>query len=398
MRRILTPFLLFYFISLYSCSNHPNKEEQDVNQEIIVAAQQFESYLDILNNKKVGVVSNQTSLVEGSHLVDTLISFGITIEKVFAPEHGFRGNAEAGETVSDLIDSKTGIPIISIYGKNKKPSEKNLHGLDIVVFDIQDVGVRFFTYISTLHYVMEACAENNIPLLVLDRPNPNGFYIDGPIMEKEYTSFVGMHPVPIVYGMTIGEYAKMINGEGWLKDNIKCELTVIPCKNYIHSSFYDLPVKPSPNLPTMRSVYLYPSTCLFEGTVLNEGRGTESPFEVFGHPKFEGGNYSYTPESIPGMSTNPKLKGQVCYGMDLRDVSIDYLRNRDEIQLEWILLAYKSTKTEKFFIPFFEKLSGTENLRNQIENNIDVDKIKASWVEGLQSFKSTREKYLIYGC
>jgi uncharacterized protein YbbC (DUF1343 family) len=396
MRSILISLLLFYFLNLYSCSNQTNNEKEVENKEILVGALQFNSYVNLLKNKAVGIVSNQTSIVQSTHLVDTLLSLEINIKKVFAPEHGFRGEAEAGETVNNSVDSKTGIPIISIYGNNYKPKSEDLKGIDIMVFDIQDVGVRFFTYISTLHYVMESCAENNIPLIVLDRPNPNGFYIDGPIMEKEHTSFVGMHPVPIVYGMTIGEYAKMINGEGWLNNKIECDLSVIPCENYTHESFYELPIKPSPNLPTMRGVYLYPSTGLFEGTVVNEGRGTHSPFEVFGHPDFEGGNYSYIPKSIPGMSRYPKLKGEECFGMDLRDISIEYLRNKIQIQLEWIILAYKSTKVDAFFIPFFENLTGTKNLRNQIENGVESNEIRKSWENDLQKFKAMREKYLIY--
>lgn len=396
MKNIMILLLSFYFFALHSCTGKTSNAEIKQENEIIVAAQRFDSYLHLFEDKNIGVVSNQTSLIQDSHLVDTLLSLGIRIKKVFAPEHGFRGDAEAGETIGDMVDEKTGIPIISIYGKNRKPTKENLSGLDIMVFDIQDVGVRFFTYISTLHYVMESCAENNVPVVVLDRPNPNGFYVDGPIMEEEHTSFVGMHPVPIVYGMTIGEYAKMINGEGWLKNANKCELTIIPCENYKHSSYYNLPIKPSPNLPTMRSVYLYPSTALFEGTVINEGRGTKNPFEVFGHPDFAGGNYSYVPESIPGMSTNPKLKGKKCFGMDLRDISIDFFKDKKEIQLEWLVLAYDSTKTEKFFIPFFENLSGTKNLREQIISKTEIKKIKASWEKGLQEFKSIREKYLIY--
>lgn len=364
--------------------------------QILPGAYQTNEYLPLLKDKNIGVVANQSSLIGHTHLIDSLLSLNIKITKVFAPEHGFRGDAEAGESVSDMVDEKTGIQIISIYGKTSKPSKENLTDLDILIFDIQDVGVRFFTYISTLHYVMEACAENGVPLLVLDRPNPNGFYIDGPIMQEEYTSFIGMHPVPIVYGMTIGEYAKMINGEGWLKNEIKCDLTVIPCKNYTHDSFYTLPVKPSPNLPTMRSVYLYPSIALFEGTIVSEGRGTESPFEIFGHPDFKGSDFSFIPKSIPGMSTNPKLKGKVCYGIDLRDTSLDFLMGKNQIQLEWLLLAYRSIDTDNFFIPFFENLAGTEQLKRQIKNQMSASEIRSTWKKSLNDFRQIREKYLIY--
>ncbi len=396
MRSILITLLIFYFLGFNSCTVQADKGDVKEEKEIIVGAERIEDYLNLIKNKKIGVVSNQTSLVKTAHLVDTLLVLGINVEKVYAPEHGFRGDADAGESVDNMIDKKTGLPIISIYGNNYKPTKENLAGIDLMIFDIQDVGVRFFTYISSLHYVMEACAENNIPLIVLDRPNPNGFYIDGPILEKEYKSFVGMHPVPIVYGMTIGEYAKMINGQGWLNDSIQCDLTVIPCENYTHSSFYELPVKPSPNLPTMKSIYLYPSTAFFEGTVVNEGRGTETPFEVFGHPNFEGGDYSYTPISIPGMSKNPKLLGQICYGVDLRSMSIDSLREMAKIQLEWLELAYNYTKVDEFFIPFFEKISGTAELRKQIENGVSTQEIRNSWKEGLVAFKAVRERYLIY--
>lgn len=357
----------------------------------------MEQYLPMIGERSIALVANHTSLIEGTHLVDTLLSRGVQkdqILKVFAPEHGFRGESAAGSLIDDSADPETGIPIVSVYGANKKPSPDDLRGVELVIFDLQDVGARFYTYISTLHYVMEACAENEVPLLVLDRPNPNGNYVDGPLMEPAYSSFVGMHPIPVVYGLTIGELAGMINGEGWLRKGVRCELEVIPCANYTHSTSYSLPVSPSPNLSNDHAIRLYPSTCFFEGTILSEGRGTAMPFEVYGHPDLEG-DFSFTPIEIPGVSGNPKFKDQLCVGEDLRDFIPPDGWTR--IHLGWLLDAYeKFPEKSDFFIPYFEKLAGTKQLRIQIEAGWDETKIRSSWQKDLKSFQEKRENYLIY--
>ena len=358
-------------------------------QKLVVAAERTDVYLHHLENKKVGVVGNQTSMIANTHLVDSLLSLGIDVVKVFSPEHGFRGKADAGAIIEDGIDSKTGIPIISLYGKNKKPKDEQLQGIDILVFDIQDVGVRFYTYISTLHYVMEAAAENNIKVIVLDRPNPNGHYVDGPILDTAFQSFVGMHTIPVVHGMTIGEYAKMINGENWI--STKCDLTIIKMENYTHDMSYNLPIKPSPNLPNARSINLYPSLCLFEGTTISIGRGTDYPFQHFGAPYLES-NYSFIPKSGEG-SKYPKHENTECFGTDLR-FQEDYLT---AINLNWLITTYNECdKKDKFFNTFFDKLAGTNKLREQIIAGKTVKEIKASWEEGLEKFKKLRENYLIY--
>ena len=358
-------------------------------QELILAAERTNLYLHHLENKKVGVVGNQTSMIANTHLVDSLLSLGIDIVKVFSPEHGFRGKADAGAIIKDGIDSKTGIPIISLYGKNKKPKDEQLQGIDILVFDIQDVGVRFYTYISTLHYIMESAAESNIKVIVLDRPNPNGHYVDGPILDTAFQSFVGMHPIPIAHAMTIGEYAKMINGENWI--TTKCELIVIEMENYTHNTNYDLPIKPSPNLPNARSVNLYPSLCLFEGTNISIGRGTDYPFQHFGAPYMKS-NYSFMPKSGEG-SKYPKHEDIMCFGTDLR-FQEDYLT---AINLNWIIETYKQcSEKEEFFNNFFNTLAGTDKLKKQIIAGMTVREIKASWQEGLEEFKRIRGKYLIY--
>ena len=361
-------------------------------------ADNFENYLPLLKDKKVGVVSNQTGvLTNKTHLVDFLLANAINIEKIFAPEHGFRGTADAGELIVDGKDTKTGLPIISLYGANKKPKPEQLEGIDILVFDIQDVGARFYTYISSLHYVMEACAENNIPLLVLDRPNPNGFIIDGPILEKEFTSFVGMHPVPVLYGMTIGEYAQMINGENWLHSSIdtgqalQCNLTVIPCVQYDRNASYAILEKPSPNLPNDQSINLYASLCFFEGTNVSSGRGTDKQFQIYGSPFLPNTGFSFTPESNIG-AKEPMHKGVLCYGEDLS--TIVPVR---QIELKWLIRAYNTTQdTSQFFIPFFNKLAGTKTLQLQIEAGLSERKIKKSWKPGLDQFKEIRKKYLLY--
>jgi uncharacterized protein YbbC (DUF1343 family) len=358
-------------------------------QNIVLGAERTDTYLPLLKNKNVGVVANQTSMIANTHLVDSLLSLEIDVVKVFSPEHGFRGKADAGAIIEDGIDSKTGIPIISLYGNNKKPTREQLLGIDVLVFDIQDVGVRFYTYISTLHYVMEAAAENNIKVIVLDRPNPNGHYVDGPILDTNFKSFVGMHPVPIVHGMTIGEYSKMINGENWI--TTRCELIVIEMENYTHNTNYDLPIKPSPNLQNARAVNLYPSLCLFEGTNISVGRGTDYPFQHFGAPYLKS-NYSFMPKSGEG-SKYPKHEDIVCFGTDLR-FQEDYLT---ALNLNWIIETFKQcSEKEEFFNNFFDKLAGTDKLKKQIIAGMTAKEIKASWQEGLEKFKKIRKKYLIY--
>ena len=360
----------------------------------VSAAMQLEDYLPLLDSKRVGVVGNQTSIVGTTHLVDTLLSLGVNVRKIYTPEHGFRGNADAGAKVNSSKDEKTGLPIVSLYGKNKKPTPEMLQGIDIILFDLQDVGVRFYTYISTMSYVMEAAAENDIPVIVLDRPNPNGFYVDGPVLKAENKSFVGMHQVPVVYGMTIGEYAKMVNGEGWLKNGVTCELTVIPIQDYNRNAIYELPVKPSPNLPNWESVYLYPTLCFFEGSIVSLGRGTETPFQVYGHPDMRG-SYTFTPKSTSGAS-KPLLEGQRCRGENLVEYAHDYAHNANELHLEWIIEAYQQLKDKAFFIDYFRLLAGDKQLRRDIENGKSADEIRASWEDGLETFKAVRAKYLMY--
>lgn len=373
-----------------------------IAENIIVGANRTGVYLPFLENKKVGVVANQTSVIfRGDaesknyiHLVDSLLSLNVDVKKVFAPEHGFRGEADAGEEVADGKDKKTGLPLISLYGKNKKPAKEQLEGIDILIFDIQDVGVRFYTYISTLNYVMEACAESNIPVLILDRPNPNGSYIDGPTMEPQHTSFLGMHPIPLVHAMTIGEYAKMINGEEWLTDGIQCEINIIPIKNYTHDLPYSLPVRPSPNLPNDQSIQLYPSLGLFEGTNINAGRGTEFQFQMYGAPFLDKNVFThvYTPEANFG-AKDPKHKGKLCYGEDLREIAAP-----KEVSLQWIIKAYNNSadKSLIFNKASFTTHAGTEKLQKQIEAGLSEQEIKETWKDGIEEFKKIREKYLIY--
>ncbi len=355
-------------------------------------ADNSENYLPLLKDKKVGVVSNQTGILSNKmHLVDFLVSNAIQVQKIFAPEHGFRGTADAGELIIDGKDTKTGLPIISLYGANKKPTPEQLEGIDILIFDIQDVGARFYTYISSLHYIMEACAENNIPLVVLDRPNPNGFIIDGPILEKEFSSFVGMHPVPVLYGMTIGEYAQMINGEKWLKEEIQCNLQVIPCVDYDRNASYHLPERPSPNLPNDQAINLYASLCFFEGTNVSVGRGTDKQFQIYGSPYLPQSGFSFIPEPNFG-AKEPIYKGVSCFGEDLTTIE-----PVSQIELKWLIRAYNTTEDKSaFFNPFFTKLAGTQTLRLQIEEGISERKIKKSWKPGLDQFKEIRKKYLLY--
>lgn len=360
-------------------------------------AENISEYINVLAHKNVAVVANQASLIGKVHLVDFLLAKGISINKIFSPEHGFRGDVDAGEKFNNAKDRKTGLPIISLYGKHFKPSVSDVKGIDVFVFDLQDVGVRFYTYISTLHYVMEVCAEQKIPLIVLDRPNPNAYYIDGPVLKPRYKSFVGMHPVPIVYGMTIGEYAQMINGEGWLKRGMRCDLTVVSCQNWARDSFYELSVKPSPNLPNALSVALYPSLCLFEGTVVSVGRGTNFPFQCYGHPLITNGDFTYQPGSISGVSKYPKFKGEKCYGTDLQCLDLRTLRSKRKINLSYLIDAFQELGTRTtFFNSFFRNLAGTEKLRKQIEAGLSEKKIRESWQKDIQIFKEIRKKYLIY--
>jgi uncharacterized protein YbbC (DUF1343 family) len=362
----------------------------------VPGAYRIDLYRHLIEGKSVAIVANQTSMVGKTHLVDTLLSFGIKLKLIFAMEHGFRNLADAGDSIKSSRDLHTGLTIISLYGTHLKPTTADLNGIDVVLFDIQDVGARFYTYVSTLHYVMESCAENKIKCIVLDRPDPNGFYFDGNIPNPSYRSFVCMDPVPIVHGLTIGEYAMMVNGEGWLKGGIKCDLTVIRCKNYNHKTLYELPVKPSPNLPNQTSVYLYPSLCLFEGTVVSCGRGTAFPFQAYGDPDLPNRGFSFTPASVPG-ATNPVNLGKICFGTDLRDAIRDKLIPVPKINLEWIIGAYRDYPLkEKFFISYFDVLAGGPTLREQIQKGMSADEIRATWQDGLRKYGKIREKYLLY--
>ena len=386
------------------------EEVGNPKNRITTGADQYTVYRSIVSGKNIGVVANQTSIVEtemrsynsdgthsnefeSTHLVDFLLNNNIKIKSVFAPEHGFRGTADAGEKVKDGIDTKTGLPIISLYGNNKKPSKAQLEGIDMMVFDIQDVGARFYTYISTLHYVMEACAEQGIPLLILDRPNPNGHYIDGPILEPKHKSFVGMHPIPVVHGMTIGEYAQMINGEKWLANGVTCDITVIKNEGYTHDMAYSLPVNPSPNLPNDVAISLYPSLCFFEGTFISAGRGTDMQFQIFGAPSLPERFYefTFTPQSNEG-AKSPKFKGELCHGKDLRNYP-----KMDKINLDWLIEAYVANgKKKDFFTSFFTTLAGTTTLQKQIEDGYTSREIRKSWLDGLKDYEKMREKYLLY--
>lgn len=420
----------FLFISilliLVGCSTSKNNVGSNINKtphpsgtplkegKFKTGAENIESYLPLLKDKRVGIVTNQTGIFKsmpiiehrssslyptenkGSiniSIVDYLLEQNINLQKIYAPEHGFRGTADAGELIVDGKDTKTNLPIISLYGNNKKPKPEQLEGIDILVFDLQDVGARFYTYISSLHYVMEACAENNIPLLVLDRPNPNGTIIDGPILEKEHKSFVGMHEIPVLHGMTIGEYSKMINGEKWLKDGLQCNLSVIPCLNYAHDMKYSLPVKPSPNLPNDQSINLYASLCFFEGTNVSLGRGTEKQFQIYGSPFLPESefDFSFTPQPNFG-AKDPVHNGKLCFGEDLTEI-----RKVNRLELKWLLKAYENTADKTvFFTDFFTKLAGTKKLREQIEAGMTEKEIRKTWIEGLEQFKEVRAKYLIY--
>lgn len=397
--------LLFVMIVL-SCGNSSPYQNK---APLTVAANQLELYLPLLKNKRVGIVANQTSVIfknssglglngeliknDNIHLVDSLIKRDVSVIKVFAPEHGYRGRADAGEYVKGGIDLKTGLPIVSLYGENRKPDPKVLEDLDVVVFDIQDVGTRFYTFVSTLHYMMEGCAALDIPLIVLDRPNPNGHYVDGPVLDLNYKSFVGMHAVPITHGMTLGEFAKMINGEHWLEDDLNCDLTVIPVANYNREDVYILPIPPSPNLPNQKAINLYPSLCLFEGTHVSVGRGTENQFQIFGSPFLGDENYSFQFIPKPNFGAkNPKHKAKICYGKDLKNV--DFL---NDINLNWLIEAYENTADKSsFFNSFFTKLAGQTTLQQQIEKGWSALEIKRSWENDLEQFKALRSNYLLY--
>lgn len=389
-------FLFLLFFTLSACLQNSELKNLPPAGQLNTAAEQMSQYLPLLEGRNVALTANHSSLIGHTHLVDTLLSKGVNLIKVFAPEHGFRGLASAGEQIKDDTDIKSGLPVVSLYGSSKKPTAEMLEGIDIILFDLQDVGVRFYTYISSLSYIMEAAAEENIPMIVLDRPNPNGFYIDGPLMQAQHTSFVGIHPVPVVYGMTIGEYALMVNGEKWLGDSLQCDLKVIPLKNYDRTKLYALAVKPSPNLPNWQSVFLYPSLCLFEGTIVSVGRGTDHPFTVYGHPEFAIGSFTFVPESRPE-AKHPKFEGERCTGQNLMSYANNYEHAPYYFNLQWLISAYQVLdKGEAFFTPYFEKLSGTSELREQIMQGMSQEEIRAGWSAGLDSFKKTREKYLLY--
>ncbi|MDI9256624.1 exo-beta-N-acetylmuramidase NamZ family protein [Flavobacterium sedimenticola] len=394
--------VLFSVLLMVSCGSQKGREITKKEEEmtevktpstaIQTGADNTAAYLPLLKDKKVGIVTNQTGILSNkTHVVDYLLTQKINLLKIYAPEHGFRGTADAGELIKDGKDTQTGLPIISLYGNNKKPKPEQLAGIDVMVFDLQDVGARFYTYISTLHYIMEACAENNLTLLVLDRPNPNGGIVDGPVLEKEHSSFVGMHPIPLLHGMTIGEYAQMINGEKWLKNGATCRLTVIPCLNYQRSRAYSLPVKPSPNLPNDQAINLYASLCLFEGTNVSVGRGTEKQFQIYGSPFLPKSDFSFTP--VPNFGAKePMHKNQLCYGEDLTQI-----QRVTRLELKWLIKAYNTTSDKtKFFNDFFTKLAGTPKLQQQITDGVSEADIRKTWEKGLADFKTMRQPYLIY--
>lgn len=410
--RMFKPYLLVLFIAGFISADgqqKTNAKKASQAQTISPGANRLDQYLPLLKGKSVGIFANQTSMVGEKHLVDTLQVLGIKIRVIFGPEHGFRGTADAGEKVGDYIDEKTGIPVISLYGAKRKPTKKDLEEVDVLIFDIQDVGTRFYTFISSLEAYMESAIEFNKPLIVLDRPNPNGHYVDGPVLDTTYRSFVGMQPVPIVYGMTIGEYAKMLLGEKWIKQSTNIanfKLTVIPCENYTHKSSYSLPVPPSPNLATIQSIYLYPTTCLFEGTVLSEGRGTERPFQLIGHPDLPKSLISFTPNPNEG-AKNSKHYGKQCYGWDFGGTAQEVKQKvNNKIQLNWLLRAYQlyPAKDSFFLIPktgdpsksFFNKLAGNSELAKQIKAGKTEAEIRKSWEPALTQFKTIRKRYLLY--
>lgn len=391
-----TTALFLSFLILLSCASQ---------EAIQTGAEQTAKYIPLLKGKRVAIMANQTSIIGPSHLVDSLVKLGVNIIKVFGPEHGFRGNASAGVHVADETDPATGIPVISLYGKKNKPSKEDMVDVDILIYDLQDVGVRFYTNINALARLMEACAENGKEMLLLDRPNPNGYLVDGPVLDMKYKSGIGMFPIPMAHGLTVGEFAQMVNGEGWLKDKLKCKITIIPVANYNHDMPYTLPVKPSPNLNTQQAILLYPSTCMFEGIYLNHGRGTYFPFTVIGSPDLKGlYSFSYTPIGIKGMAETPLFMDQVCYGIDLRNYDVDQLRKTKQINLQWITELYKAHPyKEKFFdsklsnqMGTIEKLIGSGEFRQQIIDGKSEQEIRASWEPGLSQYKEMRKKYLLY--
>jgi len=388
--------IIFLLIILPGCKANEGNLKFVNEAEINTGAENIDGYIDLISGKKTGIIANQSSLVKNIHLIDTLTSLGIQIEAIFSPEHGFRGSHEAGEEVTDHKDLKTGIKIISLYGNKKKPEPEDLADIEVMLFDLQDVGARFYTYTSTMTYAMEACASAGIPFIVLDRPNPNGFYVDGPVLEKEFRSFVGLHPVPVVHGLTTGEYALMINGEGWLEKGLECDLTVITIKDYDHTMIYNLPVVPSPNLPNQESVYLYPTLCLFEGTIISVGRGTDHPFQVIGHPEFHIGSFSFTPESLPGKSINPKYEGEQCYGISLQGFASNLENNSNHFNLSYLIDMYDYFSDKNFFNPYFDKLAGTATLRKQIAEGKTQKEIRQSWQNAIEKYLKIRNKYLLY--
>jgi uncharacterized protein YbbC (DUF1343 family) len=389
-------FLSFLLITILASACNSSSISTD-NETVIVGAARTEVYLPMLKDKRVGLVVNQTSVIDSVHLVDLLLANNVDIRAIYAPEHGYKGNVERGVNIDHSSDSVTGIPVYSIYGSTRKPTPEFLSDVDVVIFDIQDVGCRFYTVFGTMHYVMEACAENGKEVIIMDRPNPLGYYVDGSVLKPGFKSFVGMHEVPVVHGLTAGEYANMINGEGWLKDSIKCSIKIIGLENYTHATKYQLPIAPSPNLPDMKSVYLYPTVCYFEGTEVNEGRGTYIPFQQFGAPYFTPQDHSYVPVSIPVLSLRPRFEGQTCYGYDLSGTELAELQKIERVKLNYLIEFYqKSGLGDSFFTSFFENLAGSDTLRKQIIAGQTEEQIRNSWEPDLSRFKEMRKKYLLY--
>ncbi len=389
-------FLFLVLIKLFFSNQFVCAQEFGPFPSVKTGSEQTEKYLPLLKDKKIALVVNATSFIGNIHLVDSLKAMGVSVKKIFAPEHGFRGSADAGDEIANSFDTKTNLPIVSLYGNHKKPTADDLKDIDIVIYDIQDVGVRFYTYISTLQYVMEACAENKKQLLIFDRPDPNGWYIDGSILDKRFESFVGMQPIPIVYAMTPGEYAQMLNGEKWLSDSLQCDLKIISCEGYDHSVKYILPRKPSPNLTNMTAIYLYPSTCLFEGTPLSVGRGTDRPFQLVGYPGSKIGKTYFTPLPKPGAS-NPVFSNEQCLGIDLSIYNKGYFFDQKKIMLNWLIQFYLTYQTKsEFFTPYFDKLAGTDQLKNAIVYGKSDFMIHQDWKTDIDKFKLIRKKYLLY--